>query len=138
MNNILKKVNLQIPQILSSAKNIAVVGISDKPARDSYLVASYLKEAGYKIFPVNPKLESILGMQCYENLQEIQDPIDIVDIFRRSEFVIPIVEDALRIKARTIWMQLGVINEEAAQLALRSGLNVIMNRCIKIEHSIYT
>jgi len=127
------KINSGIPEILIGAKNIAVVGLSDSPAKASNRVAVHLKQKGYELFPINPKYETILGFKCYPNLRAIKDKIDIVDIFRPSDQVLPFIEDAIAIGAGTIWMQLGIENPAAAQLALDSGLNVIMNRCIKIE-----
>ena len=124
----------EIETILSTVQNIAVVGLSDAPEKPSYRVANYLVSAGYQIYPVNPKYDSILGFKCYPNLKDIKDRIDIVDIFRRPEQILPIVEEAIEIKSSVVWMQLGIINEEAAQLSRKAGLKVIMNRCIKIEH----
>jgi predicted CoA-binding protein len=128
-------INQNIPEILTNSKNIAIVGLSNKPERISYRVGAYVKQAGYKIFPVNPNYDSVLELKCHNSLSEISEPIDIVNIFRRSEDVLPIVEEAIDIKAKVIWMQLGIENEKAAKLAIDSGMQVIMNRCIKIEHS---
>ncbi|MGC8898228.1 MAG: CoA-binding protein [Bacteroidota bacterium] len=125
----------RLRSILTSAKTIAVVGLSDKPERDSYIVAEYLLNNGYTVFPVNPKATSILGMQTYPNLRSVPHSIDIVDVFRRPEAVPPIVDETIEIGAPILWLQLGVINEEAAQRALSHGITVIMNRCIKIEHN---
>ena len=124
----------EIETILSTVQNIAVVGLSDAPEKPSYRVANYLVSAGYQIYPVNPKYDSILGLKCYPNLKDIKDRIDIVDIFRRPEQIFPIAEEAIEIKSSVVWMQLGIVNEKAAQLARNAGLKVIMNRCIKIEH----
>jgi predicted CoA-binding protein len=124
----------EIKNILASARNIAVIGLSDSPAKPSYAVAEYLISAGYRIFPVNPKYDSILGVKCYASMQDIEEQIDIVDIFRRPENILPVAEEAIKIKAKAIWMQLAIINEEAEKLAADSGLDVVMNRCIKIEH----
>ncbi|MGA9174122.1 MAG: CoA-binding protein [Thermoactinomyces sp.] len=124
-------------KLLKEAKNIAVVGCSDKPERTSYLIAEALKEAGYRIFPVNPNLtRPVLGEKPYASLTEIGEPIDIVNVFRRSEEVLPVAEEAIQVGAKAIWMQLGVLNEEAAQLAKENGLIVIMDRCIKVDHAI--
>ncbi|MBA4492808.1 CoA-binding protein [Paenactinomyces guangxiensis] len=124
-------------KLLAEAKNVAVVGMSDNPDRTSYMIAEAMKQAGYRIFPVNPNLKgTVLGEKPYGSLTEIEEPIDIVNIFRRSEMVMPVVEDAVKIKARSIWMQEGVINEEAARLAEQNGLQVVMNRCIKVDHAI--
>lgn len=123
--------------LLREAKNIAVVGCSDNPERTSYLIAAALQQAGYKIFPVNPKLTApVLGEQPYASLTEITEPIDIVDVFRRSDQVEPIAQEAVQIKAKAIWFQQGVINEEAARYAADHGLTVVMNRCIKVDHAL--
>ena len=123
-----------IRRILTDSKTIAVVGLSPKPNRPSHQVALYLMEAGYTIIPVNPGQDAILGQICYSSLRDIPVPVDMVDIFRRSESVMPVVEEAIDIGARFIWMQEGVINEEASAKAERAGLTVIMNRCTKIDH----
>ncbi|UCF58205.1 MAG: CoA-binding protein, partial [Deltaproteobacteria bacterium] len=109
-------------EILSSSRTIAVVGLSPKPNRPSYRVASYLKEQGYRIIPVNPKATEILGEVCYPNLSSIPEPVDVVDIFRRPEDVTGIVEETIKIGAKAVWMQEGVINEEAAAQAKQAGL----------------
>jgi len=124
----------KIRQILEESKTVAVVGLSPKPERDSYEVAHYLQNAGYTIIPVNPMAEEILGEKVCPDLASIPQKVDIVDIFRRSEHVGPIVEEAIAIGAKTVWMQLGVINEEAAQKASDAGLNVVMDLCILREH----
>ncbi len=124
-------------RILQEAKNIAVVGMSDKKDRTSYLIAEAMQQAGYRIFPVNPNLtQPVLGEKPYARLQEIKEPIDIVNVFRRSEAVYPVAEDAVAVKAKTLWLQQGVINEEAAELAIKNGLNVVMDRCIKVDHAL--
>jgi predicted CoA-binding protein len=130
-------INTGIKEILRSYQNVAIVGISDSPAKASYLVGKYLQKAGFKIYPVNPKYESILGTQCYPELSSIPDTIEIVDIFRNPEYVLPIAQEAIEISAKVIWMQLGIINNEAAEIVLRAGLQVVMDRCIKIEHRRY-
>ena len=123
-----------IRNILKNTSTIAVVGLSPKPNRPSNQVAQYLKDAGYTIIPVNPGQDTLLGLPCYPSLQAIPEPVDMVDIFRRSEFVLPIVEEAIAIKAKVIWMQSGIINEAAARLAEEAGLTVIMDRCTMVEH----
>ena len=125
---------LEISILLKNSKNIAVVGLSPKPNRPSNQVASYLIEAGYNVIPVNPGQEEILDRKCYPDLESIGQPIDIVDIFRRSDDVLPVVKSAIRIKAKAIWMQQGIINEEAAAMAREAGLTVIMDRCLKVDH----
>jgi predicted CoA-binding protein len=123
-----------IRKVLRESKTIAVVGLSPKPNRPSHQVARYLMEVGYTIIPVNPGQDIILGQTCYSNLRDIPTPVDMVDIFRRQEEVVPIVEDAIGIGARFIWMQQGIVNEEAAGKAEAAGLIVIMDRCTKIDH----
>jgi uncharacterized protein len=121
-------------QILRSSSTIAVVGLSSKKFRPSYGVSEYLKSAGYRIIPVNPGEAEVLGERAYSRLEEIPERVDIVDIFRRSEFVPEIVESAIRIGAKGIWMQEGVIHSEAAERARSAGLFVIMDSCILKEH----
>lgn len=121
-------------KILDSSRTIAVVGLSPKPDRPSYKVASYLKEQGYRIIPVNAAEREILGEPCYPDLASIPEPVDVVDVFRRPEEVPPIVEEAIRIGAKTVWMQEGVINEEAANRAREAGLMVVMGKCMRKEH----
>ncbi|MFD3166023.1 MULTISPECIES: CoA-binding protein [Herpetosiphon] len=124
-----------IKQLLSNAKTIAVVGLSNKPDRASYGVAEYMQRAGYRIIPVNPVLtEPVLGEQPVASLSDIKEPIDIVDIFRRAEDVPPVVEEAIAVGAKAIWMQLGIVNQEAAAAAEAAGLEVVMDKCIKVEH----
>lgn len=126
--------NDEIKEILTKYNTIAIVGISNKPDRDSYIVAEYLLNHGYKIIPVNPNIDSIFGLKAYPDLLSIPDEIDIVDIFRRPEFVDEVVEQAIQKKAKVVWMQLGVVNERAAKIAQDAGLKVVMNKCIKVEH----
>jgi predicted CoA-binding protein len=123
-------------RILRAATTIAVVGISDKPERPSNEVARYLIDAGYQVVPVNPVLEEVLGRRCYPDLAAIPKEIsvDLVDIFRAPEHVGPIVDDAIAIGARAVWMQEGVVNEAAAENARTSGLDVVMDRCAKKVH----
>lgn len=124
----------EIRKILQDARTIAVVGLSPKPERDSHEVAEYLQKAGYRIIPINPAADEILGEKAYPDLRSIPDKIDIVDIFRRPEHVGPIVDEAIDVGANTVWMQLGVVNEEAAAKASAAGLNVVMDRCTLREH----
>jgi len=126
----------EIKQTLERCRTVAVVGISPKEDRPSYRVASYLKSQGYRIIPVRPESETILGEKVYPSLLEIpgEIEIDIVDIFRKSEEVFPIVEEAIQRRAKTVWMQEGVIHPEAAHQAEKAGLKVVMDRCIKKEH----
>jgi len=121
-------------EILKTSRTIAIVGLSNRPHRPSYGVAQYLQSAGYRIIPVNPAETEVLGEKSYARLEDIPERVDIVDIFRRSEFVPGIVESAIHIGARGVWMQEGVIHAEAAERARRAGLFVIMNTCILKEH----
>ena len=125
----------EISELLRKARTIAVVGISDKEHRDSYRVAKYLKEHGYKMIPVNPKYREVLGEICRPDLKSIPEHIDIVDIFRNIEAIPAIVDEAVEVGASGVWMQLGLVHEEAADKARRAGLWVVMNKCIKIEHA---
>lgn len=125
----------EIADILKKSTTIAVVGLSPKPERPSFDVARYLKLQGYRIIPVNPGQTEILGERCYNNLLEVPDPVDIVDVFRDPAAVIEIAEHAIIKKAKVLWMQLGVINNQAAQLARKAGITVVMDRCLKIEHA---
>jgi predicted CoA-binding protein len=124
----------RMDDILRSARTIAVVGLSNKRFRPSYGVAEYMKRAGYRIIPVNPGQSEIMGETCYPDLDSIPGPIDIVDIFRRSEFVPEVVEAAIRKGAKAIWMQEGVIHEEAARRAEEAGIAVVMDRCLLKDH----
>lgn len=131
------QINQNIPDILRKYRKIAVVGVSDKPYRDSHIVARFMMNQGYEVFPVNPNLNSVLGVKCYPSLSEIPEKVELVDIFRRPEVVEPIVDEAIRIGARAVWMQLGVVNEPAARKALDAGLEVVMDHCWKIEFMNY-
>ncbi len=124
-----------IDDILCSTETIAVVGFSPKEHRPSHVVGKYLMDAGFTVIPVNPGVSEILGQVSYPDLASIPGPVDVVDIFRRSEDVLPIVEAAIAIHAKVIWMQQGIVNVEAAALAEKAGLQVIMDRCIKIDHA---
>ena len=121
-------------KILTECHNIAVVGASSNPERDSYKVASYLMEHGYHVIPVNPNTHEILGKTSYPDLSSIPEKVEVVEIFRRSEEVMPIVDEAIKIGARVVWMQKGIINEEAAAKAKDAGLLVVMNKCMHEEH----
>ncbi len=121
-------------EILRSAKTIAVVGLSGRRFRPSYGVSEYMQSAGYRIIPVNPNELEVLGEKAYSTLDEIPEPVDIVDIFRRPEFVPEIVDAAIRVGAKVIWMQEGVEHGEAAQKAAAAGITVVMDRCILKEH----
>jgi uncharacterized protein len=123
-----------IEEILDSCRTIAVVGLSDDPSRPSYRVARYMKDHGYKIVPVNPNSKEILSEVCYPNLASLERGVDLVDIFRRSDAVTDIVDEAIKMGAKVIWMQEGVVNEEAAARARQAGLKVVMDKCIMKEH----
>ena len=122
-------------RILTDYKRVAIVGLSDDWSRPSNFVGKYLLEHGFEVFPVNPKYDEILGQKCYPDLTSIPTTVDIVDVFRRIEHVPPLVDDAITIGAKVVWMQLGIVHEEAAQKARDAGLEVVMNRCIKIEYA---
>ncbi len=124
----------EIRQILETAKTIAVVGLSDKPDRDSYKVAKYLQEHGYRIIPVNPTVDQVLGEKSYASVTGIPEHVDVVDVFRKPEAVTPVVQEAIDAGAGTVWMQLGVVNQEAADKAEEAGLQVVMDHCMKVEH----
>ncbi len=123
-----------IEEILKGSKTVAVVGLSPKPDRPSYDVARYLQARGYRIIPVNPQAAEVLGEKSYPSLSAVPVPVDVVDIFRRSEDVPPIVDEAVRVRARVVWMQEGIVNEQAADAARRVGLDVVMDRCMQKEH----
>jgi len=123
-----------VSQVLKTSRTIAVVGLSNRPHRPSYGVSQYLQSVGYRIIPVNPAQNEVLGEKCYARLEDIPERVDVVDIFRRSEFVPAIVESAIRIGARALWMQEGVIHADAAERARRAGLFVVVNSCILKEH----
>ena len=122
-------------RILATNRVIAVVGLSADWYRPSYFAAKYMQEHGYRVIPVNPKYQEILGEKCYPSLVDIPEPVDIVDVFRRSADVPPIARDAVAIGAKVLWQQLGVVNEEAARYAREHGLDSVVDRCVKIEHA---
>ncbi len=122
-----------IDRILEDARTVAVVGLSDDPGRPSHGVARFLQEKGFRVVPVNPELRQALGEKAYGSLMEIPAPIDVVDVFRRSEVVPGIAEDAIRVGARYFWMQEGVVNERARDLLSRAGIPVVMDRCMEKE-----
>ncbi|MCL4184306.1 MAG: CoA-binding protein [Burkholderiaceae bacterium] len=122
-------------RILATNRVIAVAGLSADWYRPSYFAAKYMQEHGYRIIPVNPKYERILGERCYASLDDIPDKVDIVDVFRRTEDVLPIARQAIGIGAKVLWQQLGVVNAQADRLAREHGLDSVMDRCVKIEHA---
>jgi predicted CoA-binding protein len=121
-------------RILHESRTLAVVGLSADWFRPSYFAAKYMQEHGYRVIPVNPKYESILGEKCYKSLRDIPEKVDLVDVFRKSNDVMPIAEEAIAIGAKVLWQQLGVKNEAAAAKARAAGLEAVMDRCVKIEH----
>jgi predicted CoA-binding protein len=125
----------EIKDILENYKTIAVVGLSDKPERDSHAVAKYLKEHGYTVIPVNPAKSEILGEKSYPDLASIPQQVDIVDIFRNMDAIPGIVDEAIKIQAKVVWMQLGLVHNESARKAKEAGLVAVQSKCIKIEHS---
>ena len=125
---------MSIKEILEKYKTIAVVGLSSQTWRPSYSVSQYMQSAGYRIIPVNPRETEVLGEKAYASLDDVPEPIEIVNIFRRPEHVPDIVETAIRRRAPVVWMQLGVVNQTAAYRAIAAGLEVVMDRCILVEH----
>lgn len=125
----------KVKEILVHAKNIAVVGISKNPEKPSYNVANYLKMMGYNVIPVNPNYEEVLGEKCYPDLTSIPGTIDIVDVFRKSEDILPIAEEAAKLGVKCFWMQLGIKNEAAKKMLEERGIVVVEDTCIKIFHS---
>lgn len=124
-----------ILRVLRTYRRVAVVGLSAKPNRPSYFAATYLKDHEFEIFPVNPAYQEVLGRKCHPSLREVPQPLEIVDIFRKIEEVPAIVDEAIRLGAKVIWMQLGIVELEAGERALAAGLEVVMDRCMKIEHA---
>jgi len=123
-----------ISALLQNARTIAVVGLSEKPNRDSHRIARYLLRCGYTVIPVNPALDEVLGQKCYPDLESIRTPIDIVDVFRRAEFMRGVVDSAIRSGARAVWMQLETADPAAAEVAAAAGMDVVVERCIMVEH----
>jgi predicted CoA-binding protein len=126
-----------IRHILDETRTIAVVGLSSRPERAGYYVPAYLQEHGYRIVPVNPYLEGALGETAYPDLYSVPEPIDLVLVFRRSENVPPVVQAAIHVGAKAVWMQLGIVNEDAAEQARAAGLDVVMDACMLVEHRRY-
>ncbi len=124
----------KIRDILENAKTIAILGLSPKPERDSNMVARYLKDQGYTIIPVRPAQDEILGEKAYASLDDIKEPVDIVDVFRNPAQIMPHAYEAIRLKPKVFWMQLNIENQEAAELLTAAGIDVVMDRCIKVDH----
>ncbi|MBI4295885.1 MAG: CoA-binding protein [Chloroflexi bacterium] len=121
-------------RILTEFRTVAVVGVSTDPFKDSYRVAKYLINHGYHVIPVNPQTKQLLGRSCYPDLSSIPEPVEVVDVFRSPDKVMPIVEEAIKVKAKAVWMQEGIVNEEAAARARAAGLLVVMDHCMRREH----
>jgi len=128
----------RIKELLEQTKTIAVVGLSDKPDRTSYMVSAAMQARGYRIIPVNPNVQSVLGEKSYPSLTEIDKPVDIVNVFRRSEDTVPVAEQTVQMKhkPKAFWLQQGIYNEEAAEICRSNGIEVVMDRCIKVEDAI--
>jgi predicted CoA-binding protein len=126
---------VDIALLLGSSETIAVVGLSDKPGRDSFRVSAYMQRQGYGIVPVNPQVLEVLGQKAYASLRDVPVHLDIVNVFRRPEAVPEIVEEAITVGAKAIWLQLGIVHQEAANAARRAGLQVVMDHCIMVEHA---
>ncbi len=124
----------EIKHILAYSKTIAILGLSPKPERDSHIVAKYLKAQSYKIIPVRPRQKEILGEKVYSSIKDIKEPVDIVNVFRNSSQIMPHAHEAIRIKPKIFWMQLNIENHEAAKLLTKTGIDVVMNLCIMVEH----
>ena len=122
-------------RILAQTRSIAVVGLSAHWYRPSHFAAKYMQDKGYRVIPVNPAYAEVLGQRCYPNLAAIGEAVDVVDCFRKPADIVPIAREAVAIKAKVLWMQIGIRNEEAARIALDAGLDVVMDRCVKIEHA---
>ena len=122
-------------RILAQSRTLAVVGLSAQWYRPSYFAAKYMQDHGYRIIPVNPRYDEVLGERCYPDLRAIPERVDLVDCFRQSQDIPPIAEQAIAIGAKVLWMQLGIVNDEAARRASAASLDVVMNRCVKIEHA---
>ena len=125
----------EIKKLLEESRVIAVVGHSDKAYRTSYSIAQYLRAAGYKVYAVNPTIDSVNGEPAYPDLAAVPEPIDIVDVFRRSEYLDKVVDEAIAVKAKAVWAQLGVIDDAAAKKAEAAGLKMVMDRCLKVDHA---
>jgi uncharacterized protein len=124
----------ELKDILENARTIAIIGLSPDPERESNEVARYLKKNGYKIIPIRPNQDEILGLRAYSTLDDIKECVDIVDVFRRPEQILPHAHEAVRMQPKVFWMQLGIENQKAASMLVEAGIDVVMNKCIKIEH----
>jgi predicted CoA-binding protein len=138
--NVLADINryqdpMVIREVLHTGRTIAIVGLSSNPLRPSHFVGFYMQRHGYRVIPVNPNETEVLGEKAYASLSDVPFPVDVVDVFRASQFVPPIAEEAVKIGAKTLWMQFGVISGEGAKIAEQGGLHVVMDRCMKVEHA---
>jgi predicted CoA-binding protein len=124
----------EIKKILQNTKTIAVVGLSPKPEKDSHAVSAYLKKQGYRIVPIHPSKKEILGEKVYASLDDVKEPVDVVDVFRRSDQVLAHAREALRLRPKVFWMQINVENQEAAELLTEAGIDVVMNQCMMAQH----
>ena len=124
----------RLRELFDQSRTIAVVGLSSKPWRHSYNVASYLQGVGYRVIPVNPKEQEVLGQRAYDSLTDIPEPVDIVDVFRRAELTPEVAREAVRIEAKALWLQLGIVNDEARRIAEDGGLMAVMGVCLMTEH----
>jgi uncharacterized protein len=122
-------------RILARSRTLAIVGLSAQWYRPSYFAAKYMQDHGYRIIPVNPRYDEVLGEKCFPDLRSIPEPVDLVDCFRKAGDIPPLADEAIAIGAKVLWMQLGIVNEAAARRASAAGLDVVMNRCVKIEHA---
>jgi predicted CoA-binding protein len=125
---------MSVVKILKSFRNVAMVGVSNNPERPSYIVFRYLMACGYNVIPVNPTIGEVQGKKCYASLSAIPEKVEVVDIFRKSEDIPPIVEEAIKIGAKAVWMQEGIVNKAAAKKAEAAGLLVVMDKCMRKEH----
>jgi len=125
----------ELRHILKTCRTVAVVGVSADWFRPSHFVAKYLLTHGYRMIPVNPRYDEVLSQRCWPNLEAIPEPVDLVDVFRKTAEVSPVARSAVAIGAKCLWQQIGVVNQEAARLAREAGLDVVMDRCVKIEHA---
>ncbi|MEI6804371.1 MAG: CoA-binding protein [Burkholderiales bacterium] len=124
-----------LQRVLTSSRTLAVVGLSDNPARASHYVAKYMQQHGYRVVPVNPRCAEILGEKCYPDLRAIPFAVDMVDVFRNAADCPPIAHDAVAIDAKVLWLQSGIVSQEAQHIAEAAGLTVVMDRCVKVEHA---
>jgi len=130
--------NEEISNLLQNSKTIAVIGLSDNPERTSYQISKAMQDVGYKIIPVNPMIDEVLGEKAYDSLTDVTEHVDIINVFRRSEFLVDIAKEALQTNSKVFWAQQGVINDEAYKLLKENGFTVIMDLCIKVAHAVLT